>query len=392
MGAAVSHEESLTNSIGGEASHAGSPSRLERTDRVRANPDRQGRPVMTHEPLTAPPRLLVTGGLGFVGSAVAVEALEAGGDVVVLDDLSAGKTSVLDRIEQITGRRPRLVVGDVRDSAALDAALSGEVDAVVHCAGLKSVEQSLRDPLTYYDVNVTGTLRVLEAMRRHGTGHIVFSSSATVYGPPAALPIPETAPTGIGLTNPYGTTKHVAEGLLRDAAAADPALAVTILRYFNPIGAHPSGLLGEDPASEPTNVFPRIAEVARGERDGLVITGDDYPTPDGTGVRDYLHITDLAAGHLAALRTDTPGCRVYNLGTGAGTSVRALVDAYARACGNPIPVTAGPRRPGDIAACYADATRAARELGWRATLTVDDACAHSWAWQRALETASVPSA
>lgn len=328
-------------------------------------------------------RILITGGLGFVGSAVAVAALEAGHEVTILDDCSSGKVQVVERVLTITGALPRLVVGDVRDRAALNEAIA-DVNAVVHCAGLKSVVESATDPLSYFDVNVGGTVRLLQAMSAHDVHRIVFSSSATVYGTPELLPIPETAVVGVGLTNPYGRTKYIAELLLQDAAVADRSLRVTILRYFNPIGAHASGLLGEDPASTPTNVFPLIAEVARGARASLTVTGTDYPTHDGTGVRDYIHISDLADGHLAALShdaEDTGGCRVYNLGTGRGTSVRELIDAYQHASGKQLAVTSGPRRLGDIAACFADPAAAARELSWRATRTVEDACVDSWAWQ-----------
>lgn len=327
-------------------------------------------------------RILITGGLGFVGSAVAAAAIAAGHEVAILDDLSSGKRGVADRICAVASGAPRVHIGDIRDAVALDTALAYATDAVVHCAGLKSITQSVENPLEYYDVNVGGTAKLLKAMLLHGVQRIVFSSSATVYGRPVQLPIPENAPAGTALTNPYGRTKFAAELLLQDAASAHSMLEVTTLRYFNPIGAHPSGLLGEDPASEPANIFPLIAEAARGTRPYFVITGTDFPTRDGTGVRDYIHITDLAAGHIAALEHSTSGYRVFNLGTGIGTSVLELIKAYELAAGVHIQTKLGPRRSGDVASCYADPGKALRELEWAAIRTVADACRDSCAWQR----------
>ncbi|WP_022890747.1 UDP-glucose 4-epimerase GalE [Agromyces italicus] len=329
-------------------------------------------------------RILITGGLGFIGSQVAVSAISDGHEVVILDDESTGRATAVERIRRVTGIAPQRVTRDVRSPDALDAVLEQGIDTVIHCAGAKSVGDSVHTPLKYYDINVGGTMRLLERMAANGVNRLVFSSSATVYGAPERLPLTEDSMVGFGLTNPYGRTKYIAELLLQDAANAHPELEITLLRYFNPIGAHESGLIGEDPSSRPTNVFPLIAEAAVGARDHVVVFGDDYATPDGTGVRDYIHVTDLADGHLAAVAGLRPGVQTFNLGTGRGTSVLELIHEYERASGNPIEYIIGERRQGDVASCYADAAKAATELGWTARRTVADACEDSWKWQKTL--------
>jgi UDP-glucose 4-epimerase len=328
-------------------------------------------------------RVLVTGGCGFIGSHTVVQLLAAGMQPVLLDNFVNSKPSVMDRLEQITGVRPPLVVADVRDRDALDAAFAEHpVDAVVHFAGLKAVGESVAKPLEYYDVNVHGSLVLVAAMQSAGVRSLVFSSSATVYGDPASVPITEDFPTSA--TNPYGRSKLMVEQILTDYAAANHGWSATLLRYFNPVGAHPSGLIGEDPQGIPNNLTPFISQVAVGRRERLQVFGDDYPTRDGTGVRDYIHVVDLADGHVAALQraTGRPGCRTWNLGTGRGTSVLEMVAAFRAASGCEVPYEVVARRPGDIAECWADTGKAERELGWRAERTVADMAADAWRWQQ----------
>lgn len=328
-------------------------------------------------------RVLLTGGAGYIGAHTAVALIEAGHDVLVVDDLSNTSAEAVSRVERITGSSVPLLVADSRDEEALVAFCTehGPVDAVIHFAGLKAVGESVAEPVRYYDVNIGSALAVLRAMARVGIPTIVFSSSATVYGDPDTLPMTEASPTGIDLANPYGKTKRIIEEILQDAAAADPALAAVSLRYFNPVGAHSSGLIGEDPNGVPNNLMPYVARVAVGSLERIGIFGDDYDTPDGTGQRDYIHVADLAAGHVAALEHARAGYDVYNLGTGTPVSVRELIAAFERACGHDLPAVVLPRRPGDIAASYCDPSKARDELGWRAELTIDDACRDAWRWQ-----------
>jgi UDP-glucose 4-epimerase len=328
-------------------------------------------------------RILVSGGAGYIGSHTTLQLIAAGHDAVIADDFSRSKRSVIPRLEALAGRPIEVRVVDLTDRAATDALLeSAGFDAVVHFAGLKAVGESVSKPLDYYRVNLGSTLSLLAAMARQGVPSIVFSSSATVYGEHAPVPMEEDFPTSA--TNPYGWTKVMQEQVLRDAAVADPSLRVALLRYFNPVGAHRSGTIGEDPSGIPNNLMPLLAQVAVGRRDKLLIYGDDYPTPDGTGRRDYLHVEDLAAGHVAALdRIAGSATQVstWNLGTGTPTSVKEMVDAFSRACGHELPVEVAPRRSGDIAESYADPSRAEAELGWRATRTIDEMCADTWRWQ-----------
>ncbi len=329
-------------------------------------------------------RILVTGGAGYIGSHTCLELLAAGDEVVVVDNLDNASEESLRRVQAITGRSLGFHRVDLLDRDALAAVFAAApVDAVIHFAGLKAVGESCSVPLRYYRNNLIGTIVLLEVMRDHGCTRLVFSSSATVYGDPERVPIDETAP--LRATNPYGRTKLFIEDMLRDLCLAEPAWRVVLLRYFNPVGAHPSGRIGEDPAGIPNNLMPFVAQVAVGRRSELAVFGDDYPTPDGTGVRDYIHVVDLAKGHLAALgRLDgEPGCVAYNLGTGRGYSVLEMVAAFERASGRSVAYRVAPRRPGDVAACYADPTRAERELGWRAGLDVDAMCRDAWAWQSA---------
>lgn len=327
-------------------------------------------------------RILVTGGAGFIGSHTVVELLQAGLEVVVLDNLSNASPEALKRVESITGLPVPLVVGDLRDEALLRRMLAEHrFDAVIHFAGLKAVGESVAKPLSYYDNNVAGTVTLLRCLDEAGVRRLVFSSSATVYGDPETVPIREDAKTGP--TNPYGRSKWMIEFILQDLAAADPRWAIGNLRYFNPVGAHASGLIGEDPQGIPNNLMPFIAQVAIGRRDRLGVFGGDWPTPDGTGVRDYIHVVDLAQGHLAALRRvfDAPGPWTVNLGTGNGTSVLEMAAAFERASGRPVPYRIGERRPGDIASCYADPAKAEALLGWRATLGIEAMCTDGWRWQ-----------
>mgnify|MGYP003144101116 FL=1 len=329
-------------------------------------------------------KILVTGGLGYIGLHTCVELLSQGHQLVILDNLANSKRSALDRLEQITGHRPTFHEADIRDRAALEAIFRTHAfDAVMHFAGLKAVGESTRIPLDYFDVNVNGTQQLVSVMLAHKVSCIVFSSSATVYGDPASVPIREDFP--LSATNPYGRTKWVVEQMLEDVARAEPDLSVILLRYFNPGGAHESCLIGEDPNGIPNNLMPYIAQVAVGRRPSLSIFGNDYPTKDGTGVRDYIHVVDLARGHLAALEHchKDAGVHIYNLGTGRGYSVLDIVGAFERATGRPIPYEFAPRRPGDIAECWADPTKAQRDLGWRAELGIDRMAEDVWRWQSA---------
>ena len=328
-------------------------------------------------------RILVTGGAGYIGSHTTLQLLAAGHDAVIVDDFSRSKRSVLRRLETLAGRSIECHVLDVTDQDGTDALMAdGSYDAVVHFAGLKAVGESVEKPLAYYANNLGSTFSLLGSMSRHGVHKLVFSSSATVYGENAPVPMKEDFPTSA--TNPYGWTKVMQEQVYRDAAVADPTLRIALLRYFNPVGAHASGQIGEDPAGIPNNLMPILTQVAVGRRDKLLVYGDDYPTPDGTGRRDYLHVEDLAAGHVAALErlgtTDEP-VSTWNLGTGRPTSVMEMVQAFSRACGHDLPYEIAPRRAGDIAESYADPSKAEAELGWNAARTVEQMCADSWRWQ-----------
>jgi UDP-glucose 4-epimerase len=328
-------------------------------------------------------RVLVSGGAGYIGSHTVVQLVTAGHDVVVVDSFANAKPTVVGRIEALTGQPLDVRSFDLTDHDKTEHLFAHEpFDAVIHFAGLKAVGESVEKPLEYYENNLGSTFSLVRAMRRHGVRMLVFSSSATVYGKDAPVPMHEDLPTSA--TNPYGWTKVMQEQVLRDVAAADPTWRVALLRYFNPVGAHASGTLGEDPSDIPNNLMPYIAQVAVGRRDRLRIFGDDYDTVDGTGVRDYIHVEDLAAGHIAALTrlgsTDEP-VSTWNLGTGHGTSVLELLHAFERACGHELPYEVVARRPGDIAASYADPARAHEELGWWAERDVDDMCADTWRWQ-----------
>ena len=329
--------------------------------------------------------MLVTGGMGYIGSHTCVELLEAGYDIVVVDNLCNASEEAVRRVEQITGKAIPFVKADLCDPSATEALFAQypDIDAVMHFAGLKAVGESVRKPLEYYTNNLVSTLTLLNVMRDHGVKNFVFSSSATVYGDPASVPIREDFPTG-GTTNPYGTTKLFIERILTDYCKADPTLNVALLRYFNPIGAHESGLIGEDPNGIPNNLVPYIAQVAVGKLEKLHVYGDDYPTPDGTGVRDYIHVVDLARGHVAALKKLATGCGLFicNLGTGHGYSVLDVIKAFSKACGKELPYQIDPRRPGDIAECWADPAKAKKELGWEAKYGIDEMCRDSWNWQK----------
>jgi UDP-glucose 4-epimerase len=327
-------------------------------------------------------RILVTGGAGYIGSHTVLALLEAGHEVLIVDNLSNSSAKVLPRLEQLSGQVIPFVQADVRDSAALDRIFAEHrIDGVIHFAGLKAVGESVAQPLRYFDNNVGSTLALLQAMDRAGVRRIVFSSSATVYGDPDQVPINESS--RLQVTNPYGRTKLMCEDILRDLQMSDPRWQVAILRYFNPVGAHISGTIGENPSGIPNNLMPFITQVAVGQREFLSIFGQDYPTPDGTGVRDYIHVVDLAQGHLAALNylQNQQASITVNLGTGRGVSVKELADTFARVTGVPVPYRFVDRRPGDVAACYAD-TRLAREaLGWQAQLGVERMCQDAWRWQ-----------
>jgi UDP-glucose 4-epimerase len=327
--------------------------------------------------------ILLTGAAGYIGSHTAVELANAGYDVAIVDNYANSSPIAVARCEQITGRKMPLYQADVSDKAALSRIFDAvQPQAVMHFAGYKAVGESVAKPLMYYRNNLDSTLTLLECMAEHDVKPFIFSSSATVYGEAAQVPCRETAPTG-GCTNPYGWTKFMIEQIARDATVADPAMSVVLLRYFNPVGAHESGMIGENPTGIPNNLMPYITQVAVGKRDHLSVFGNDYPTPDGTGVRDYIHVVDLAKGHVAALAyaLEHTGTEVFNLGTGHGVSVLELVNAFQRATGVTIPYVIAPRRPGDLAECWADPSKAQQVLGWHAEKTVEDMCADSWRWQ-----------
>ena len=327
-------------------------------------------------------RILVTGGAGYIGSHTCLELLNAGHDLVVVDNLVNSNAESLRRVQALAGRSLAFHRVDLLDRPALEAVFAqAPLDAVVHFAALKAVGESVTIPLAYYHNNVSGTLSLCQVMQQFGVKTLVFSSSATVYGQPERVPITEDMP--LGATNPYGRTKQMIEEILRDLAVSDPEWRVALLRYFNPVGAHPSGRIGEDPHGIPNNLVPYIAQVAVGKLPELLVYGDDYPTPDGTGVRDYIHVLDLALGHLRALERlqAVSGVVTYNLGTGRGYSVLEALGAFERACGRTLPYRVVGRRPGDVAASYADPSRANRELGWAAARSLDEMCADTWRWQ-----------
>lgn len=327
-------------------------------------------------------KILVTGGAGYIGSHTCVELLNAGYDIVVLDNLYNSSEKCLDAVKELTGRDFPFYKVDMLDKDAMEQVFKeNEIDSVIHFAGLKAVGESTKIPITYYHNNITGTLHLLQLMEKYGVNNIVFSSSATVYGMPKTVPITEDFP--LSTTNPYGSTKLFIEQILKDAQAANNKLSVTLLRYFNPIGANKSGKMGEDPKGIPNNLLPYVAQVAVGKLEKVHVFGSDYPTPDGTGVRDYIHVVDLALGHLKALekKSNVPGVHIYNLGTGNGYSVLQIIAAFSKACGKEIPYQIDGRRPGDIAECYADPTKARDELGWTAERDIDEMCEDSWRWQ-----------
>jgi UDP-glucose 4-epimerase len=327
-------------------------------------------------------KILVTGGMGYIGSHTVVELLNAGHQVVVVDNLSNSQPAVQQRVEKIAGKTFEFAEADIRDRTALDRIFGmHDIGAVIHFAGLKAVGESVAQPLRYYDNNVSGSVALFETMAKFGVKTLVFSSSATVYGDPASVPILEDFP--LSATNPYGRSKLMIEEILRDLIKAEPDWRIALLRYFNPVGAHESGLIGEEPNGIPNNLVPYIAQVANGQRERLSVYGGDYPTPDGTGLRDYIHVVDLAIGHVKTLDklATAPGVLTYNLGTGRGNSVLEMVRAFEQASGRPIPYQVVARRPGDIAKCYADPSRAREELGWVAERDVAQMCADSWRYQ-----------
>ena len=328
--------------------------------------------------------ILVSGGAGYIGSHTCVELLAAGYDIVVADNYYNSCPEALARVKKIAGKDFRFVEADMTDKDAVEKifAENKDIDCVIQFAAYKAVGESVSKPIEYYSNNLACTLNILDVMRRHNCHNIIFSSSATVYGDPASVPIREDFPVG-GTTNPYGTTKVFTERILTDCCHADPELNVALLRYFNPIGAHPSGLIGEDPNGIPNNLVPYIAKVAVGKLEKVHVFGNDYPTPDGTGVRDYIHVVDLARGHVAAIKKleQKPGLFICNLGTGHGYSVLDVINAFSKACGKEIPYVIDPRRPGDIAECWCDPSKAKRELGWEAQYGIEEMCAHSWNWQ-----------
>lgn len=328
-------------------------------------------------------KVLVTGGAGYIGSHTCLELLQAGYEVVVADNLYNSSEKALQRVETITGKEITFYRADIRDKESMDDIFTKEdVKAVIHFAGLKAVGESVAKPIEYYDNNIAGTLNLLEIMKKHGVKNIIFSSSATVYADPAFIPITETCPKGV-CTNPYGWTKWMLEQILTDLHTSDPEWNVILLRYFNPIGAHKSGMIGEDPKGIPNNLLPYIAQVAIGKREFLGVFGDDYDTPDGTGVRDYIHVVDLADGHVKALKKLEENCGVcvYNLGTGQGYSVLEVLHAFEAACGRTLNYKILARRPGDIAMCYCDPAKAKKELGWEAKYGIAEMCQDSWRWQ-----------
>lgn len=328
-------------------------------------------------------KILITGGAGYIGSHTALELLEKGYEVVVYDNLSNSSEESLKRVEELAGKSVKFYEGDVLDGKALaDMFAAEKIDAVIHCAALKAVGESVRKPLEYYHNNITGTLTLMDAMRNAGVKNIVFSSSATVYGNPKVMPITEDCEKG-QCTNPYGWTKSMMEQIMTDLQKSDPEWNVILLRYFNPVGAHKSGRIGEDPKGIPNNLMPYISQVAVGKLEKLGVFGDDYDTPDGTGVRDYIHVVDLAIGHVKAIDyiLTNPGLDIINLGTGVGYSVLDMVKAFSKACGHDLPYEIKPRREGDIAMCYADPSKAEKVLGWKAERGLDEMCEDTWRWQ-----------
>jgi UDP-glucose 4-epimerase len=328
--------------------------------------------------------ILVTGGTGYIGSHTVVELLNRDYEVVIIDNLANSKKIVLDRIKTITGKMPKFYLGDIRDAKILDKIFNeNKIDCVINFAGLKAVGESVRMPLEYYENNIYGAVVLLEEMKKNNVFNFIFSSSATVYGDPTSVPVNETFPTG-GTTNPYGTTKLFIERILMDLAKAEPKFNICILRYFNPIGAHPSGLMGEDPNGIPNNLAPYITQVMVGKRKELTIFGDDYDTPDGTCLRDYIHVCDLAEGHVLTIKKllTNPGLVIYNLGTGKGSSVYDILHAFERAYGAPIPYKVGPRREGDVAANFTKVDKAFKEIGFKAKFDINDMARDSWRWQK----------
>ena len=326
--------------------------------------------------------ILLTGGAGYIGSHTAIELINSGHSVVVVDNLANSSMEAIKRVETITGQSIPFFEIDLRNKLALDEVFkTNQIDAVIHFAGLKAVGESVARPLHYYDNNLTSTLALLEVMADHKVSKLVFSSSATVYGSPEELPLTEGSRVGVGITNPYGWTKYMIEQIITDTAQANPDFQATILRYFNPVGAHESGQIGEDPSGIPNNLLPYVAQVAVGKLEQVGVFGNDYDTPDGTGVRDYIHVVDLAKGHVAAIENIKAGTSVYNLGTGKGVSVLELISAFSKAAGKDIPYEIKPRRAGDIASCYADPAKAEAELGWKAEYSIERACEDSWRWQ-----------
>lgn len=327
--------------------------------------------------------ILVTGGAGFIGTHTCVELLNAGEEIVVFDNFHNSKMAAVEAVKRLTGRDFKFYKADMLDADTMERIFAeNNITEVIHFAGLKAVGESVAKPLEYYHNNITGTLVLLYTMRRHGCKRFVFSSSATVYGSPKSVPIREDFP--LSTTNPYGSTKLMIENILRDLYVADPTWSIALLRYFNPVGAHESGLIGEDPNGIPNNLMPRLLDVAMGKTAAITVYGDDYPTKDGTGVRDYIHVVDLAKGHLAAIakvRAEQK-CDAYNLGTGKGYSVFDIIHALEKACGKEIPYTVTPRRPGDVAQCYADPAKAKAELGWTAKLGIDEMCRDAWNFAR----------
>lgn len=327
--------------------------------------------------------ILVTGGAGFIASHTNVELLNEGYEVIVMDNLCNSSKESIKRVEDITGKKIKFYETDMRDLAGLHTIFSeNRIDVIIHFAGLKAVGESCEKPYEYYDNNITGTLNIIKMMKQYDVKKIVFSSSATVYGEPETVPITEEAKVG-GVTNPYGRTKFMLEEILSDIQKADPSFDVALLRYFNPIGAHESGMIGEAPNGIPNNLLPYVAKVAAGVLEKVNVFGDDYPTPDGTGVRDYIHVVDLARGHVCAVKKlmEHPGLVVYNLGTGIGYSVLEIIQNFEKACGKKIPYVIAPRRPGDIPTCYSDPSKAERELGWKAEYGIDKMCEDTWRWQ-----------
>ena len=326
--------------------------------------------------------ILVTGGAGYIGTHTLIELISAGHSPVVVDNLSNSSEEAIRRVEKIVGAEIPFHKVTVQDIPAMRAIFEQySFNAIIHFAGLKAVGESVAKPLEYYKNNLDSTLVLLDLAKEFGVKKLIFSSSATVYGTPEELPLKETSRVGVGITNPYGRTKYMLEEVLKDVAVSDPSFEITLLRYFNPVGAHESGTIGEDPSDIPNNLLPYVAQVAVGKLNHVNVFGNDYETIDGTGVRDYIHVVDLARGHVAALNYSTPGVHTYNLATGNGTSVLQLIAAFSKASGREIPYQIAERRPGDIAACYASAAQAEHEIGWKAELSIENACADAWKWQ-----------